>query len=332
MGKDGCGVYGINIFMLNHSNTNLFNSILNFVNNSTNTNIFSAYIKTNVIEKLNNENKINQIIVRWEINDLVNNVSDLDLFQYCKIHNIKLFRNTRLHLKAIINNKNEVIFGSSNYTNNGMAIGDIFNFELNSDIQLLSSQDLFYLNKILKESEYIDDNKFEKIKNEVEKYKHLKINIPELPSEKSVIDKFLISQLPMSKSIESLYEFYKNGKFDTIENQNCFIHDLTLFDIDDFDMTFDSFIIFLTNRFNENIFIKTLKSFIKNERNSSLRYGGVVDWIHENTTTVPTPLNWEIKKMEIVNILYYWITTFDKEFKVTIPGQRSEVITYMPIK
>ena len=72
MGKDGCGVYGINIFMLNHSNTNLFNSILNFVNNSTNTNIFSAYIKTNVIEKLNNNGDWEQIkvvtgvITEWE--------------------------------------------------------------------------------------------------------------------------------------------------------------------------------------------------------------------------------------------------------------------------
>jgi hypothetical protein len=51
-----------------------------------------------------------------------------------------------------------------------------------------------------------------------------------------------------------------------------------------------------------------------------LRYGGVVEWIKNNTTTVPTPMSWEIKKEQIVNNLYEWICEFDEEFTWNTPN------------
>jgi hypothetical protein len=39
-------------------------------------------------------------------------------------------------------------------------------------------------------------------------------------------------------------------------------------------------------------------------------------------------LSWELKEQEIVNILYYWITSFDADYSTSVPGRKSEVIFY----
>jgi hypothetical protein len=314
--------------MLNQSNDSLITSLIKFSRNSNRIKLYSAYIQSDVIKQINILNNIDFIIVRWEIADLVNGVSDLGLYNYCKEYRIKLFRNTRLHLKAIVNDNNQIIFGSSNYTNKGLALTNNFNFELNSNLENLDSSDLIYLNQILRDSEYIDEYKFNLIKAEVNKYEKLKFEIKEIPTQKNSLDKFLISQLPMSKNFELLFDYYKNSKYDTIEEQNCFIHDLVLFDIVTPGLSYDHFTGQLKTSFNKNEFVLKLKEFIKTQPDKSLRYGGVVDWIKQNTTTVPTPLSWELKEQEIVNILYYWITSFDSDFTTSIPGRRSEVIFY----
>jgi hypothetical protein len=51
-----------------------------------------------------------------------------------------------------------------------------------------------------------------------------------------------------------------------------------------------------------------------------MSYGTVVRWIQANTTTVPTPMSWEIKKDQIVNNLYEWIITFDDSFSWDKPN------------
>jgi hypothetical protein len=310
------------------SDSLLFNKIEKFIEQSNTIDIYSAYIKSDVIKILNTNKKINQILVRWDIADLVYGASDLDLFIYCKENGIKLFRNTRLHLKALVNDNNQIIFGSSNYTNKGLAVSSNFNFELNSNIENIDSSDLLYLKKILRDSEYIDENKFNVIKAEVDKYQKLVFEILEMPTKKNIVDNFLMSQLPMSKNFESLYYYYKDSKFETIEDQNCYTHDLVLFDIVTTGLTYLEFLNQIKTRFNSHEFILQLKNFIKSQPGQSLRYGGVVDWIKMHTTTVPTPLNWELKEQEIVNILYYWVTNFDSDYTTSVPGRRSEVIFY----
>jgi hypothetical protein len=310
------------------SNSELFNDIKKFISDSKQIILFSAYINSNLINQLNVKNNFSQIIVRWEIADLVNGVSDLELFYYCKENRIKLFRNTRLHLKAIVNDNNQIIFGSSNYTKKGLALTENYNFELNSDVENLGSSDLLYLNQILRDSEYVDETKFNLIKTEIDKYQKLKFEIKEMPTVKNRIDDFLISQLPMSRNLELLFEYYKNAKYETIEDQNCFIHDLVLFNISSPGLNYADFISQLKISFNKHEFILQLKEFIKTQPDQSLRYGGVVEWVKQNTTTVPTPLSWELKEQEIVNVLYYWVTSFDSDFTTSVPGRRSEVIFY----
>jgi hypothetical protein len=312
--------------MLHKSGYNLEKGAIDFINNNETITLFSAYIKLEELKRINLANRIKQIIVRWEVEDLCKGVSDIELYQYCLDNGITLYRNTRLHMKAIWNNKNSMIFGSANVTGKGLGELSNYNYELNGTKEIISLEDTIYLNKVIASSEYVSEALYEKL-NEIVKNTILPVLIfPELPTIKSEIDYFLISQLPMSTSPDDCYNVAINSEdYDYLE-QTYVAHDIAIYDIDPF-QEYTAFKLELKDKFNSHPFILALKEHIKSQSSKSLRYGGVVEWIQYNTTTVPTPRRWELKQEQIVNNLYTWICELDNEFTWDTPNH-SQVIYY----
>tara|TARA_B110000114_G_C14986926_1_gene354911 strand:- start:13 stop:972 length:960 start_codon:yes stop_codon:yes gene_type:complete len=315
--------------MLYRSGENLLEGAISFVNQNNDVTLFSAYLKLDTLKKVNESGHIKQIIVRWEIKDLCLGVSDFEkLVFYCQENQIALYRNTRLHAKVIWNNFNEVFLGSANITGKGLAsLGNKYNFELNSLISNISIKDILYLKRILKQSEYVTKSLFEELTAAVNEEKAKgAIEYKELETRHHQEDSFLLSQLPMSESVNDLFDAYKN--LNSLKDIDQYaIHDIVLYDISS-SLDEVSFKNYLRQEFNNHPFVISLKEYIKIAPKQSLRYGEVVNWIRENTTTVPTPRNFEIKEKIIVNILYDWICFFDKDFTWDIPGARSQVIYY----
>ena len=161
--------------MLYKSGENLFSGALGFISTSEEISVFSAYVRTEQLKELNRENKINRIIVRWEIRDLHQGASDLDLYQYCKNKKIALYRNTRIHLKCLLNNRDEIFLGSANVTGRGIGEREnMFNFELNSLSKEADFYDVLYLDKIVSKSEYVTEELFQEIKSKVESLEDFK--------------------------------------------------------------------------------------------------------------------------------------------------------------
>ena len=313
--------------MLHKSGYNLEKGAIDFISNNESITLFSAYINLEELKRINIKNNIKQIIVRWEVEDLCKKVSDIELYQYCIDNGIVLFRNTRLHMKVFWNNQDSIVFGSANVTGRGLGEINNYNFELNGEMESISLQDKIYLNKVISSSEYVSKELYEKLNQIVENTILPVLIFPQIPTLKKKTDYFLISQLPMSVSPDDFYEVAINSEdYDYLE-QNCAAHDIAVFDIAPF-QEYPRFKLELKNKFNSHPFIKDLKEHIKAQANQSLRYGGVVEWIKENTTTVPTPRNWELKREQIVNILYTWICDFDEEFTWDTPNY-SQVIYYI---
>ncbi len=317
--------------MLYRSGDNLESGAINYINGAKQVTLFSAYIKLAQLEKLNESNKINQIVVRWEIGDLCLGVSDIDLYDYCLKNKIALFRNTRIHLKSIWDNHSSLFFGSANATGQGLGEKGEYNFELNGLNKELSFEDRTYLNKIILESEYVDQELYEKIKKLVNAVEMPILEYPSLPTPPPTVDYFLINQLPMTSSPEMLYNIYNGKKEDDLEI-DCAAHDLELYKISS-KLSKTEFLNNLRNVFNNHPFIETFKEVIKysrNERNPerdrSMQFGAVRRWFSENTTTVPTPRSFDLT--EYVVILYDWICYFDKQFSWDRPGGHSQVIKY----
>ena len=174
---------------------------------------------------------------------------------------------------------------------------------------------------------------FQLIKNKVETledYNQLKESYQkiELETEKKESDYFLMSELPMFMKVESLYDSAKDISSLNILERKCISHDIATYNLD-FRESKEQFYSNLKNTFNLHPFIIKLKEEVKMTHRQSLNYGGVVRWISENTTTVPTPISWELKQKEVVNILYKWICFFDSDFVVERPNY-SEVLFYKP--
>lgn len=322
--------------MLYKSGENLFSGALDFISTSEEISVFSAYVRTEQLNELNRENKINRIIVRWEIRDLHQGASDLDLYQYCKNNKIALYRNTRIHLKCLLNNRDEIFLGSANVTGRGIGEREnMFNFELNSLSEEADFYDVLYLDKIVSKSEYVTEELFQDIKSKVESLEDFKNQEEEyqkvdIMTKKKESDYFLISELPMYRDVKGLYQAAKNIDELSPLDRRCVSHDLATYDLS-ISKNEEQFYSDLRQVFNSHKFIVGLKKRIKEDRRGkrSLHYGGVVRWITENTTTVPTPISWELKKQQIVNILYEWICFLDSEFVVERPGH-SEIIYYRP--
>jgi hypothetical protein len=315
--------------MLFKSNINLSSSAIEFINSNEIISILSAYLKLDQLKILNTEKKVNRIVVRWEIEDLVKGVSDFEgLYQYCKDNNIALFRNTRIHLKAIWNNENSVLFGSANITGRGIGEKGVnFNYELAGIANPISFDDISYLNFIIQESELVNDELVLQIKNLIEKIELPTFEFPELPTKKKMEDEFLLSQLPMINSPELLVNILQSPNDFQIEEQIKASHDKVVYNVK-IEEGIEKSISKLKVSFNEKEIIKKLKLDIRENQRMSMGYGQVVRWIQENTTTVPTPMSWELKKEQIVNNLYDWICYFDSNYIWNIPKSHSQVIQY----
>ncbi|WBL25721.1 hypothetical protein [Zunongwangia sp. HGR-M22] len=314
--------------MLYISGTNLESSAIEFVDSNEKVTIFSAYIKLDEIKKINRSKNVKRIIVRWEILDLCKEVSDLEVYDYCQENQIALFRNTRLHMKVMWNDNGSVLFGSANITNKGIGENGRFNYELNGLKEKIEFNTIKYFNQILKESQYLNDSLYSKIAAQVEKIG--KIEEPQEPYiikslEEKLQNKFLLSDLPMSRTVDNLYNTYSRLENSTNEELLYAAHDLALYELPD-SLDRNNFDQLLGLKFNSHPFIIALKQNIAEEQ--SMRYGSVLRWIQTNTTTVPTPRSWELKKELIVNILYDWICHFDKNFTYSKP-RHSEVIFYI---
>lgn len=314
--------------MLFKSGINLNSSVKGFINGALEITVFSAYVKLDQLEEYNYKGNIERIVVRWEVEDLVKGVSDFEsLYHYCKHNNIALYRNTRIHLKALWNNENSVLFGSANLTGKGMGERGVnYNYELSGIANPISFEDISYLNYIIQVSELVNESLFIELKNIVDQIELPIIEIPELLTKKKMEDEFLISQLPMTASPKLLLEILTNPNNFSLDEQLKASHDKALFDVN-IEEDPNEVYLQLQERFNYKPIIKKLKTDIRESPRNSMGYGQVVRWIQENTTTVPTPMSWELKKEQIVNNLYEWICFFDDRFSWDTPNH-SQVIYF----
>ena len=317
--------------MLYRSGENLFEGAISFVEQNETITLFSAYLKLDVLKKLNKKKNIKQIIVRWEIEDLCKQVSDIELYNYCLENKIVLYRNTRIHLKTLWNNNKSVLLGSANISNRGIGEKGKFNLELNAVVDNISFNDQNYLNKIILDSEYVTEKLYNKIKQIIDEIELPVSEFPSMPTPPTNVDYFLINQLPMSSSPELLFDVYKGQLLDEIE-MSCAAHDLELYRIPT-NLNKTDFFYFLKSTFNQHPFIQSFKGAVNSainerypERNGSMQFGAVRRWFSNNTTTVPTPRSFELNSY--VKILYIWICYFDENYSWNIPGERSEVIYY----
>lgn len=283
--------------------------------------LFSPYIKLEALKKINSSKSIKRIVVAWHKEDILKGVSDLELYEYCKEHNIELYRNPRIHLKVLWDGDQNIVLGSANITNKGLGFVENSNFELSVNLNQVSYEIKNYLNMIVSNSVLITDDIYNQILHQLDIENTLYPKLGDFEIIEKNDDYFLLSQLPQSYSPEYLLAVVKSqGNLNDLDNR-CMENDLKTYRI--LYQSDEQFLNDLSNAFLSHPFIKKFSQHI--ESLGSLRYGGVVRWIQENCKEVPIPRSFELKQDGVVNILYRWLCYFDKTFEVIRPNH-SEVI------
>jgi len=317
--------------MLYRSHDNLLEGIEAFIDLSDTVTLFSAYLKLEALEEINAQNKIKQIVVRWDERDLcgASPASDLEVFSYCEEHDIDLLRNKRLHMKALWNNESQILLGSANITKSGLGLRNGSNWELNGLISHMSMEDKSYLQGIIDnpETEAVDQDLFDRLAAMRERTIVKEIEYDEVTKE--VIDPFDIDQLPQFKDITNLYQAHLHSEdssdLDKIE------HDLALYKIPR-GLDESAFHERLISAFNNHEFVRAFVKYLSeeashydNETHRSMKWTQVRLWLFDKTTTQPTPIR-DIQK-EITNVFYAWLIFCNSKI-TTDQRERSQLLHY----
>ncbi len=275
--------------------------------------IFSPYIKkgtlARLIEALPNRDFSISVITTWNIKDLASGVTDLEVYPYCKENGIYLFINNRLHLKTYLVDYGKVLTGSANLTARGMGLAKESNYETLVELPTVDSEYLIKLAHIRREAVYVQYPYFEDMAAAVAKYKD-KYQSADLEMQKiqeeieSRIkkDSFLISELPMSKNLKSIYDVVSGGRVGDPEERANAEHDIATYDLDRQKYKdFEEFRAVLKSRFFNHPFVIELCNYVTECK----RFGDIRNWVKTHCTNVPIPSSKEVTPN--VQALYEWL-------------------------
>jgi hypothetical protein len=287
--------------------------------------VIAPYIKREALKQLLDEceDVSNlKVIVRWDPQDIIVGVSDIEIYEDLKAKGIPLYRHSSIHLKMLVFNQNWAFHTSGNITQSGLGLRANPNIEVGAQIQL-EPKDWVEIYKLLENANLIDDALYEKACEYKEANKSKPDPLPPLDLEPTEDKAFSRFSLPAIQSPEKLYEIYQNpGSFnDDDELFSAFVHDISLYNVAS-GLEKEQFFEQLGVSFRAHPFTESVAGFIKG--NESTRFGEMNAWITSQCSDNPTPYRWEIK--QTTNKLYDWLAYFLEEITWDVPGARSQVI------
>ncbi len=308
-----------------HNGRNLKESILTFVHEAETLAIFVPYIKLNLLKEILSQTKnCRYIVVRWEVKDLLEGASDLEIYELCKEKKISLFRNPRIHLKLYLD-ADKAYLTTANISSRAMNEGKFenYNYELGTKIEKLDFEDRLYLQHIVDTSLLVDDEIVREIKEQLSllaideeggdfEFKHK-------PDNKD----FLLSSLPMSEDLNKFKKYYQEKSAPTQVDYDCLLHDLSIYNIPT-GLNEAELFKRLRIKFFQHPFVQAFIEEIE-FAGGELFFGRVRQWLAVNCADCPTPRAWEVTKN--VKILYHWFEVLgDGKYKVDVPGTHSQRI------
>lgn len=277
--------------------------IVEEINNATDSiQIISAFCKTDTVKSFIDANvkrdlSSKKLLVRYRLSDLLDGACDIDLYDYCKNNGWELYIRFDLHAKTYIFDKKRCIVGSSNLTNSGLGIGKEGNAEFSACADVENS-DLEKIDFLFDHSLKVDDELFDKMKDEYEKAKQSLI--PDM----NVTTKRWSTEI-YEKSAPCLDVLFSYNFPQT--NQPIFDDPNSL---DFLDCSFPASAQTIKNCFLSSNCYLWLKKVLS-ENNRCLYFGALTEILHNTMFSDPKPYRKEVKEY-LANLLS-WIDFLNVE-------------------
>ena len=291
--------------------------------------LFVPYINSVVLEKLLDgiENRV-VVTTTWEPKDIQYGSSDAELYPFCRDNDITLYITKKMHFKVYSVGLRSAILATGNVSHNGLLPGG--NYEAAVDVDRLTNEDRMVFERILKEARVPDDDMYEELSaweyaNTPNSYEEDEPpSLEELcpPSKES---SFLISALPMTKSVEDLVSGYArigmgHEPSEDPEIASCIFHDLANYGIKP-GLSESEFRQILSSKFFAHPFTQKIDEFIDSEA----YFGRIKEWIQDNCMDVPVPSRRELTGN--VQVLLEWFERLGNgRYAIDVPGRHSQRI------
>ena len=290
--------------------------------------VIAPYIKSDILEKLL-ENVDTPIIVitSWRPEDLIHGSSDVEVYKICQKIGAKLYIHNNIHLKMYSIDLDDAILSTANISRRGLGIDvDSPSVECATMINNLSNNDRMYLAYIRNDAVLVNDDMYSWVKIWLLKQDaiHAIVDVNDILDMMNNKNSFLISALPMSRSVDEFMRCYhdieNNNIIEDVEVRNCAFHDIANYSIPK-KLSVDDLRIYLKNSFFNHSFIMKIDDFIKDGEH----FGAIKSWIHDNCVDVPIPSRRELTSN--VQVLLDWFVNLgDGMYVVDVPGRHSQRI------
>jgi HKD family nuclease len=291
-------------------------SIVAEIQNATDSiQIISAFCKTNTVKSLIDDNICRELtskklLVRFRLSDILAGACDIDLYDYCKDNGWDLYIRFDLHAKTYIFDKKRCIVGSSNLTNSGLGIGKEGNAEFSACADVEDS-DIEKIDFLFNHSLKVDDNLFDRMKDEFEKAKQSLV--PDMNvTTKRWSTKIYEKSAPCLDVLFS-YSFPKTNQ-PILDDRDS---------IDFLDCSFPASIKTIKDCFlcsNCYLWLKKVLS----ENNGCLYFGALAELLHNTLFSDPKPYRKDVKEY-LANLLS-WIEFFEIDtIKIDRPNYSQRV-------
>ena len=271
--------------------------------------IISAFCKKEAIkffdQGINNSVAEKTLLVRFSLSDIISGASDLDIYEYCKTNNWKLYVRFDLHAKTYIFDKLRCIIGSANLTSRGIGLSNNHNLEISTLLEL-SDEDKSKVEELILHSVLMTDTLYLKMKKEIEK----------LPNK-------LIGAENWSEEVMSLLKPNYHTLF-TYDLPNCERpsnlkeDSLEFLDIDN-----GSSLEEIKQAFKRSRIFLWLCDNLR-AGNNELYFGALTERLHNSLINDPVPYRKEVK--ELLSNLLGWVSELDiNEVKVDRPNYSQRI-------
>ncbi|MDA7959891.1 MAG: hypothetical protein MPJ08_04075 [Nitrosopumilus sp.] len=288
--------------------------------------VYAPYIQTAVLEDLLRDIRDRIVVVTtWEPRDIISGSSELSLYPFCREHGISLYVASGMHLKVYSYGLRSAILATGNVSRRGLMPGG--NYEAGVLVEELSAADRLYLEGIRRGARLVDDAMYEALSEWAEEQGPG--DEPDLPGLEEIVpdvgdDDFLVSALPMTRSIDLLADAYRGisegDPPDDPELAACAFHDLANYGIPT-GLPDGEFRERLSEAFFAHPFIRRIDEFI----NPEAYFGRIKEWVQDNCTDVPVPSRRELTGN--VQVLLEWFAELGgRRYEVDVPGRRSQRI------
>ena len=286
--------------------------------------VCSAFIKLSGIkwffENIKNKNVNCRVISRWDREDLLKKVSDIEVYEFCKEKGWKFEIIENLHAKFYLMDKTDLISGSLNLTAKGMGLVPISNKEFGFYFKALE-EDLTNIKVFLEDAIEINDKIYEEYKKYVEENKNFFVQkFPELPN---IIKNLKEKKLQKIWLNDFLFTEPKHFMDKFNEENEDIDHDKKLFDIYDNENLTEQ----IKSKFRNLDIYKWFINKIKNKDENFFYYGELSALIHNSLFDDPKPFRKDIKTLQTVFFNYIDFLKLE-EFKIERPNH-SQKITYI---